>query len=317
MKVKRYWKKIAVLVMTTAFLLQGQAVLAAETETVVTETAETKEVKAAPQTEAPAPQTEAPQTEAPAPQTEAPAPQTEAPQTEAPAPQTEAPQTEAPQTEAPQTEAPQTEAPQTEAPQTEAPQTEAPQTEAPQTEAPQTEAPQTEAPQTETSQTEVPETEAAQTEEVQTESESETETEKDEETVYKTDFRFENGEVIIIAKASTDAKLPENTEMKVKKLEVGSAEYEEAKKASEAKLGVSEDAEYLFYDVTFVSDGKELDPAEGTVVVQVEFKTIQVDGSAQQQSVLQIDDTASGKVAKDVTAAAPEGSNMSSVKFAF
>ena len=313
--------------MTTAFLLQGQAVLAAETETVVTETAETKEVKAAPQTEAPAPQTEAPQTEAPAPQTEAPqteapAPQTEAPQTEAPAPQTEAPQTEAPQTEAPQTEAPQTEAPQTEAPQTEAPQTEAPQTEAPQTEAPQTEAPQTEAPQTEapqteTSQTEVPETEAAQTEEVQTESESETETEKDEETVYKTDFRFENGEVIIIAKASTDAKLPENTEMKVKKLEVGSAEYEEAKKASEAKLGVSEDAEYLFYDVTFVSDGKELDPAEGTVVVQVEFKTIQVDGSAQQQSVLQIDDTASGKVAKDVTAAAPEGSNMSSVKFAF
>ena len=261
MKVKRYWKKIAVLVMTTAFLLQGQAALAAETETVVTETAETKEVKAAPQTEAP--------------------------QTEAPAPQTEAPQTEAPQTEAPQTEAPQTEAPQTEAPQTEAPQTEAPQTEAP------------------------------QTEEVQTESESETETEKDEETVYKTDFRFENGEVIIIAKASTDAKLPENTEMKVKKLEVGSAEYEEAKKASEAKLGVSEDAEYLFYDVTFVSDGKELDPAEGTVVVQVEFKTIQVDGSAQQQSVLQIDDTASGKVAKDVTAAAPEGSNMSSVKFAF
>ena len=246
MKVKRYWKKIAVLVMTTAFLLQGQAVLAAETETVVTETAETKEVKAAPQTEAP--------------------------QTEAPAPQTEAPQTEAPQTEAPQTE---------------------------------------------TSQTEVPETEAAQTEEVQTESESETETEKDEETVYKTDFRFENGEVIIIAKASTDAKLPENTEMKVKKLEVGSAEYEEAKRASEAKLGVSEDAEYLFYDVTFVSDGKELDPAEGTVVVQVEFKTIQVDGSAQQQSVLQIDDTASGKVAKDVTAAAPEGSNMSSVKFAF
>ena len=288
MKVKRYWKKIAVLVMTTAFLLQGQAVLAAETETVVTETAETKEVKAAPQTEAPAPQTEAPQTEAPA-----------------------------PQTEAPQTEAPQTEAPQTEAPQTEAPQTEAPQTEAPQTEAPQTEAPQTEAPQTETSQTEVPETEAAQTEEVQTESESETETEKNEETVYKTDFRFENGEVIIIAKASTDAKLPENTEMKVKKLEVGSAEYEEAKRASEAKLGVSEDAEYLFYDVTFVSDGKELDPAEGTVVVQVEFKTIQVDGSAQQQSVLQIDDTASGKVAKDVTAAAPEGSNMSSVKFAF
>ena len=63
--------------MTTAFLLQGQAVFAAETE--VQQTAETQ---AAVQAEAP---------------------ETEAPQTEAP--QTEAPQTEAPQTEAPQTEA--------------------------------------------------------------------------------------------------------------------------------------------------------------------------------------------------------------------
>ena len=266
--------------MTTAFLLQGQAVLAAETEKAAAETVETK---AAPQTEAP--QTEAPQTEAP---------QTEAPQTEAP--QTEAPQTEAPQTEAPQTEAPQTEAPQTEAPQTEAPQTEAPQTEAPQTEAPQTEAPQTEAPQTEAVQTEAPQSETAQTEELQTDAE-ESETEKKQEKSYKTDFRFENSEVVITAKADKAAKLPKNTEMKVKKLEAGSAEYEEAKRASEAKLGVSEKAEYLFYDVTFVSDGKELDPAEGTVVIQVEFKTIQVDGSAEQQSVLQIDETASGKVA--------------------
>ena len=251
MKIKRFWKKIAVLVMTTAFLLQGAAVTAAETETAAAETvettAETKEAKAAPQTEAP---------------------------------QTEAPQTEAPQTEAPQTEAPQTEAPQTEAPQTEAAQTE-------------TEA-ETEAEETETE-----------------------EKEKEKEEKYKTEFRFENGEVIIEAKATKAAKLPETTEMKVKKLEAGSPEYEEAKRASEEKLGVSEDAEYIFYDVTFVAEGKELDPAEGTVVVQVEFKTIQMDGTAQQQSVLQIDETSSGKVAKDVTAAGPEGSNMSSVKFAF
>lgn len=303
MRIKRYWKKIAVLVMTTAFLLQGQAVLAAETET-VTETVEVKETKAAPQTEAPK-QSEAPQTEAPK--------QTEAPQTEAPK-QTEAPQTEAPQTEAPQTEAPQTEAPQTEAPQTEAPQTEAPQTEAPQTEALQTETPQTEAVETEAIQTEAVETETVETE---TESEEESETESEKEESYKTDFRFENGEIIIVAKATKDAKLPENTEMQVKKLEVGSAKYEEAKRATEAKMNASEDAEYIFYDVTFVSDGKELDPAEGTVVIQVEFKTVQVDADAQQQSVLQIEDTGSGKVAKDVTAAAAEGTNMSSVKFSF
>ncbi len=302
MRIKRYWKKIAVLVMTTAFLLQGQAVLAAETET-VTETVEVKETKAAPQTEAPK-QSEAPQTEAPK--------QTEAPQTEAP--QTEAPQTEAHQTEAPQTEAHHTEAPQTEAPQTEAPQTEAPQTEALQTEAPQTEAVETEAIQTEAEETEAIQTEAVETE---TESEEESETESEKEESYKTDFRFENGEIIIVAKATKDAKLPENTEMQVKKLEVGSAKYEEAKRATEAKMNASEDAEYIFYDVTFVSDGKELDPAEGTVVIQVEFKTVQVDADAQQQSVLQIEDTGSGKVAKDVTAAAAEGTNMSSVKFSF
>ena len=172
---------------------------------------------------------------------------------------------------------------------------------------------------TEAIQTEAEETEAIQTEavETETESEEESETESEKEESYKTDFRFENGEIIIVAKATKDAKLPENTEMQVKKLEVGSAKYEEAKRATEAKMNASEDAEYIFYDVTFVSDGKELDPAEGTVVIQVEFKTVQVDADAQQQSVLQIEDTGSGKVAKDVTAAAAEGTNMSSVKFSF
>ena len=38
---------------------------------------------------------------------------------------------------------------------------------------------------------------------------------------YKTDFYFENDEVIITANVSVDAELPENAEIKVEKLEAG------------------------------------------------------------------------------------------------
>ena len=304
MKRKMYWKKIAAILMTTAFLLQGQAVFAAETE--VQQTAETQAAVQAEAPETEAPQTEAPQTEAP----ETEAPQTEAPQTEAP--QTEAPQTEAPQTEAPQTEAPQTEAPQTEAPETEAPQTEAPETEAPQTEAPETEAPQTEAPETEAPQTEAPKKENADKEEAKTEKETEEETET-EAPVYKTAFRYEDAEVIVTAAASEAAQLPENTEMKVEKLQPNTPKYEEAKRATEAKYGVNEDAVYTFYDVTFNVNGQEIKAPDGTVTIQIQFKTIQKDTETEQQSVLHIDDTQN---VNDVTAPVAEGGNMSSVNFA-
>ena len=296
--------------MTTAFLFQGTVAIAAE-EQQETVTVETQAQAAPPETEAP--QTEAPATEAPA--TEAPvteAPATEAPVTEAPAteaPATEAPATEAPTTEAPATEAPATEAPATEAPATEASVTEAPATEAPATEAPVTEAPATEAPATEVPDTEVPEETLPAETEIEASSE-ETETEKE---TYKTNFRFENAEVLVTANASEAAKLPGNTEMRVEKLQPGTQEYESAKAAVEAQTGVKEGAEYLFYDVNFFADGQKMNYPDGTVTIQIQFKTEQKDSSMESQTVMHIDENSQ---VKDVTAPAAEGSSLSSVNFA-
>lgn len=137
------------------------------------------------------------------------------------------------------------------------------------------------------------------------------------EETYKTEFRFENEEVVITARASEEAKLPENTEMKAVKLAEGTPAYEEAKKASAEKLGTSEDATYTFYDVTFETEGQKLDPVKGTVAIKMVFKTVLVDETAEKQSVVHIEDTEAGKVVNDVTEAGNAGSNMSSVDFAF
>ena len=95
---------------------------------------------------------------------------------------------------------------------------------------------------------------------------------------YKTDFYFENDEVIITANVSVDAELPENAEIKVEKLEAGSEKYEEAKQASMRDLGTAEDAEYTFYDVTFTVDGNEVELPEGAAVINMQFK----DGEVQE-----------------------------------
>ncbi len=118
-------------------------------------------------------------------------------------------------------------------------------------------------------------------------------------------FTYENDEVIISAQAA--AELPENIEMQVRKLEEGSEEYEAAKAAT----GAGEDAQYSFYDVTFTADGAEVELAEGSVYVQVEFKTVQIN-SEETQEIFHIDENG----ANNVTAEAEEGSNMSSVNFA-
>ncbi len=118
-------------------------------------------------------------------------------------------------------------------------------------------------------------------------------------------FTYENDEVIISAQAA--AELPENIEMQVRKLEEGSEEYEAAKAAT----GAGEDAQYSFYDVTFTADGAEVELAEGSVYVQVEFKTVQIN-SEETQGIYHIDENG----ANNVTAETEEGSNMSSVNFA-
>ena len=126
-------------------------------------------------------------------------------------------------------------------------------------------------------------------------------------TSYKTDFCFENEEVVITASVSEDAELPENAEMKAEKLEAGSEKYEEAKQASMRDLGTSEDAEYTFYDVTFTVDGNEVELPEGAAVINMEFK----DGEVQEnetQSALHIAQTEEGTVAQDDTAQTEDGS---------
>lgn len=133
---------------------------------------------------------------------------------------------------------------------------------------------------------------------------------------YKTDFQFENDEVKITATATEEAKLPQNTEIKAVKLEEGTAAYEEAKAASADKLGTGEDADYCFYDVTFIADGQEITLAKGTVTIRMEFKNMQVDDQAQTQNIVHIEDTADGRQVEDVTSAAENGSNLQSVDFA-
>ena len=154
---------------------------------------------------------------------------------------------------------------------------------------------------------EVPEEAAQAAEAAETEANAVAQTEENTEAQ---SFRFENDEVIINAQAA--AELPENIEMQVRKLEEGSAEYEAAKAAAAANTEAGEDAQYSFYDVTFTVDGNEVELAEGSVYVQVEFKTVQIDSAVETQEILSIDEAG----VNNVTAQTEEGSNMSSVNFA-
>ncbi len=156
---------------------------------------------------------------------------------------------------------------------------------------------------------EVPEEVAQAAEAAKTEANAVAEEIEETEAAEAQSFIFENDEVIISAQAA--AELPENIEMQVRKLEEGSEEYEVAKAAAAANSEAGEDAQYSFYDVTFTVDGNEVELADGSVYVQVEFKTVQI-SSEQTQEIFHIDETG----ANNVTAETEEGSNMSSVSFA-
>ncbi len=108
---------------------------------------------------------------------------------------------------------------------------------------------------------------------------------------------YEDDEVAVTVVASKAAQLPANTEVKVTKLEEGSAEYEAAKAAACQSVEADEDASYAFYDITLESEGQVLDVEEGTVSVQMEFKTVKTE----KKDVVSIEETESGKVARNVT----------------
>ncbi len=107
---------------------------------------------------------------------------------------------------------------------------------------------------------------------------------------------YEDSEVAVTVIATEAAQLPANTEVKVTKLEEGSEEYEAAKEAARQSVGAGENATYTFYDVTLESEGQALEVEEGTVSVKMEFKT-----DAAKKEVVSIEETESGKVARNVT----------------
>ena len=123
-----------------------------------------------------------------------------------------------------------------------------------------------------------------------------------EEPAIKTDFLYENEEVVITAKVSEEAALPENAEIKAEKLMPGDPRYEEAKKASVDSLGTAEDAEYTFYDITFIVDGNEAELPKGAAEIQMKFKNEIPLEENDKQSALHISKTEDGTVAEDVTA---------------
>lgn len=133
---------------------------------------------------------------------------------------------------------------------------------------------------------------------------------------YLTDFFFENDEVEITAFVSEEAKLPQTAVMNARKLEDGSEEFEEAKQLSMRDLGTTEDAQYVFYDVTFSVDGNEVELPEGAASVSLRFKNVQSGDQVKSQSALHIESTPEGKVAKDVTGAVEEDS-INSIDFTF
>ncbi len=107
---------------------------------------------------------------------------------------------------------------------------------------------------------------------------------------------YENGEVAVTVVASEAAQLPADTIVKVTRLEEGSAEYEAAKEAARQSVGTDENASYTFYDVTLESEGETLDVEDGTVSVKMEFKA-----AAARREVVSIEETGSGKIARNVT----------------
>ena len=134
--------------------------------------------------------------------------------------------------------------------------------------------------------------------------------------VIKTDFLYENEEVVITAKVSEEAALPEYAEIKAEKLMPGDPRYEEAKKASVDSLDTAEDAEYTFYDVTFTVDGNEVELPKGAAEIQMEFKNASPLEESDKQSALHISRTEEGTVAEDVTAQSNSDA-VSSAGFSF
>lgn len=123
---------------------------------------------------------------------------------------------------------------------------------------------------------------------------------------------YEDDEVAVTIMVSKEANLPADTEVKVSKLEEGSGQFEAAKEAASRNLEEGEEAAYTFYDVTLESEGQALAVEEGTVSVRIEFKT-----DAAGKEVVKIEETESGKTARNVTDVSAAAGRIGSTELAY
>ena len=107
--------------------------------------------------------------------------------------------------------------------------------------------------------------------ELETEAESETETETEAETMF---FSYEDDTVSITATAEASTGLPAGAVLKADALEEGSDAYNEAMSLVKGSLDLAEGQEFRFapYDVYFEFEGERIEPQDGTVHIEMEFK---------------------------------------------
>ena len=115
------------------------------------------------------------------------------------------------------------------------------------------------------------ETEVETETELETEAESETETETEAETL---SFSYEDDTVSITATADASTGLPAGAILKAVALEEGSDAYNEAMSLVKGSLDLAEGQEFRFapYDVYFEFEGERIEPQDGTVHIEMEFK---------------------------------------------
>ncbi len=123
---------------------------------------------------------------------------------------------------------------------------------------------------------------------------------------------YENDEVLIRATILEGSDLPQDTVLVGEKLSEDSEAYQAAKELSRQKTGAGGQASYSFYRIAFLANGREIEPAEGTVSVQLEFKKQKTDDSARLQKVVHIEDR---QEVNDVTAQTAEGNSVGSIDF--
>ena len=86
-------------------------------------------------------------------------------------------------------------------------------------------------------------------------------------------FSYSDDEVTVTAVCLAESGIPEDAALAVRKIEEGTDEYKDAydKVLASMDLKEGETLKFAPYDVSFVKDGQEIEPSNGTVSVKMEF----------------------------------------------